>query len=135
MAVWWKIVNAAALLDVRTASRHLPTMLAHFNVIIDYQANSFAAWQPTQPANQQTAQETAEAEAAAGGGTAGVLADLLVKTAAAGAAAASLLYDDVAKSNIVKEMSTYLTAVSAASANLSDSARLALDPLDWWRNN
>ena len=127
-AVRFKMVNTATLLDVRTAAAHLPTLLSHFDMLVDYVANSHVLWQR---AAIVPPVQAAPADAAGAGGGGGVLAALKAKTSAAAAVSPV----EMAKAGVTAELHLYADAVTAATKGLQAHERLALDPLEWWRTN
>ena len=125
------MANAAAVLDVRTVTKHLDVLLNKFDVLVDYLAMCYVTWRhnPQKPVAAEPAMPDGGGVGA--GATAGLLAALKAKSGAV----AVVSPFEAAKSKVTVELHAYATAAVAATSGLADAERLAFDSLGWWRTN
>jgi hAT family C-terminal dimerisation region len=127
--VRWKFAHTAALLDIRTVMSELDVFNSHFDVILDFIANSYLTWQPPAAAADAAAAPQPAAPAAIPAG--GALAALQARLAQAPVVSPI----EAAKKQVETELAAYLDAVARDTAGKTQAEMLQMDPLAWWRSH
>jgi hypothetical protein len=121
----FKMMQTAAVLDVRTAAAHMQkTSKQTAEVIIDYMANCHATFRP-EPVQASAGSSSSVAAAA--------VVDDAFMDAIGGKEGSSVL--EASRQGILSELVSYRFEVKALTAGMSLAELLKLDSLAWWGQN